>query len=79
MNLSRCDIREDRNIPEQFAGLIRTYGLSPDQLRIEITETAFAENSDLVIRTTVLLRELGFQVEMEVSCSAMSDCVTPEG
>ncbi len=65
VNLSRCDIREDRNIPEQFAGLIRTYGLTPDQLRIEITETAFAENSDLVIRTTVQLRELGFQVEMD--------------
>ena len=65
VNLSRCDIREDRNIPEQFAGLINTYGLTPDQLRIEITETAFAENSDLVIRTTVGLRELGFQVEMD--------------
>ena len=65
VNLSRCDIREDRNIPEQFAALIRTYGLTSDQLRIEITETAFVENSDLVIQTTVRLRELGFQVEMD--------------
>lgn len=65
VNLSRCDIREDRNIPAQFDNLIRTYGLTPNQLRIEITETAFAENSDLVIRTTIRLRELGFQVEMD--------------
>ena len=65
VNLSRRDIREDRNIPEQFASLTRSYGLTPDQLRIEITETAFAENGSLVIQTTVKLRELGFHVEMD--------------
>ena len=65
VNLSRSDIREDQNIPKQFAGLIRTYGLTLDQLRIEITETAFTENPELVIRTTVGLREAGFQVEMD--------------
>ncbi len=65
VNLSRCDVREDRNIPSHFHDLIKTYGLSPDQLRIEITESAFAENPELLIRTTVKLRELGFQVEMD--------------
>ena len=65
VNLSRRDIREDRNIPEKFSELIRTYGLSQDQLRIEITETAFAENANLVLQTTVRLREMGFLVEMD--------------
>ena len=65
VNLSRCDIREDRNIPGRFLDLIQTYGLSPEQLRIEITESAFAENPNLLIRTTDKLRELGFQVEMD--------------
>ena len=65
VNVSRCDIREDRDIPGQFSGLIRKYGIAPDQLRIEITETAYAENPDLLISNTMKLRELGFQVEMD--------------
>ena len=65
VNVSRCDIREDRDIPGQFSSLIQKYHLSPDQLRIEITETAFAENPDLLISNTIRLRELGFQVEMD--------------
>ena len=65
VNLSRCDIREELNIPGHFFDLIKTYDLSPDQLRIEITESAFAENPELLIKTTVKLREFGFQVEMD--------------
>ena len=65
VNLSRCDIREGRDIPGHFRDLIQTYGLTPDQLRIEITETAYVENPALLIQTTVRLRELGFQVEMD--------------
>jgi EAL domain-containing protein (putative c-di-GMP-specific phosphodiesterase class I) len=56
---------EDRDIPEHFNSLTRKYGLSPDQLRIEITETAYVENPDLLICTTKELREFGFQVEMD--------------
>ena len=65
VNLSRCDLLEDRNIPGHFCDLIRKYDLSPDQLRIEITETAYVEDPEMLIRTTVKLRELGFQVEMD--------------
>ena len=65
VNLSRCDIREDRDIPGHFNQLIQTYGLTADQLRIEITETAYAQSPDLLISTTRKLREFGFQVEMD--------------
>ena len=65
VNVSRDDIREDRDIPAHFLNLIQTYNLSPDQLHIEITETAYVENSDLLISTTEKLRLLGFQVEMD--------------
>lgn len=65
VNLSRRDIREELDIPEHFHRLIQTYGLEAGQLRVEITETAYAENPDLLISTTVRLRELGFQVEMD--------------
>jgi EAL domain-containing protein (putative c-di-GMP-specific phosphodiesterase class I) len=65
VNLSRCDSRDNSDIPEHFNKLVKTYGISPDQLRIEITETAYVENAELLIRTTERLKELGFQVEMD--------------
>ncbi len=65
VNLSRCDMLESRDIPGIFEQLIQTYGLGADQLRIEITETAYVEDPALLIRTTLKLRQLGFQVEMD--------------
>ena len=65
VNLSRCDVGEDRDIPMHFQNLIRKYGLTPDQIRIEITETAYVENPDLLISTTERLQALGFRVEMD--------------
>ena len=65
VNMSRCDLWEGRNIPGQFLDLVQRYGLSTDQLRIEITETAYVEDPELLIRATGKLREFGFQVEMD--------------
>ena len=65
VNLSRRDIQNGRNIPGQFHDLVRTHGLSADQLGIEITESAYVEDPELLIRTTIRLRELGFRVEMD--------------
>ena len=65
VNVSRDDIREERDVPGQFRQLMRTYGLTPDQLRIEITETAYAGDAGLVLETTEKFRALGFQVEMD--------------
>ena len=65
VNLSRYDIRDDQSILEHFTRLIRAYDLTPDQLRIEITETAYVENPVLLVQTTEKLRELGFRVEMD--------------
>ncbi len=65
VNVSRDDIREERDIPEVFHHLIETYSLTADQLHIEITESAYAENPELLISTTQQLQALGFQVEMD--------------
>ena len=65
VNLSRGDVNEERDIPGHFHNLIKKYGLTPDQLRIEITETAYVESTELLVRTTERLRELGFKVEMD--------------
>lgn len=65
VNLSRYDIAQERDIPDLFQGLITTYALEPDQLRIEVTESAYVENPDLLIRTLAKLRRYGFPVEMD--------------
>ena len=65
VNVSRDDIRQDWDIAAHFQQLIQKYELTPDQLHIEITETAYAENADFLINTTKNLRALGFYVEMD--------------
>ena len=56
---------KDRNIPGIFYELTKKYDLDPEQLRIEITETAYVESPAFLIKTTSELREYGFQVEMD--------------
>ena len=65
VNLSRCDIKNSDDIPAHFDSLIKKYGLTPDQLRVEITETAYVESPKLMTDITVKLKALGFQVEMD--------------
>ena len=65
VNLSRSDFVKNPHLPEYFRELIRSYDLTPDQLHLEITETAYVENPDLLITTTQKFREYGFRVEMD--------------
>ena len=65
VNVSRDDISDDIDIVNKFVGLLKAYDLTADQLRIEITETAYAEKPELLIETTQKLRSSGFRVEMD--------------
>lgn len=65
VNVSRADIKANPNVQEHFRSLIDRYYLSPDQLHIEITESAFADDSKGLIEATEKLQELGFTVEMD--------------
>ena len=65
VNLSRYDISHNRNIDEYFYNLIKNYDLDPKQLRIEITESAYVEDTDFLLETTVKLQKHGFIVEMD--------------
>lgn len=65
VNVSRKDIQENPNIHDFFRDLIRKYEISVKQLHIEITESAYAEDSDLLINLTNKLHDYGFQVEMD--------------
>lgn len=65
VNVSRCDIHDNQNLADHFHGLIEKYDLTPDQLKIEITESAYVEDSSLLIKITQELNNYGFQVEMD--------------
>ena len=45
--------------------LIGKYDLQPQDLHLELTETAYMENADLMLEVTKSLRKMGFIVEMD--------------
>lgn len=64
VNVSRVDMY-DEDLIETFAGLLRDYGLSTDDLHLEITESAYTQDSEQIIDTVNRLRNLGFNIEMD--------------
>lgn len=63
VNISGCDFFYT-DLYRDFTTLIERYSISPDMLRLEITESSFAEhNSQLEV--VKKLREFGFTVEMD--------------
>ena len=64
VNVSRIDIFSMK-VAEVLSGLIRQYGVPVDLLKVEITESAYVEDSDRVRNTISALRALGFQVLMD--------------
>ena len=64
VNVSQLDI-EMLDVPEHFKALIEQYDLPANLLKIEITESACAENSTEVRDTVSKLRENGFAVLMD--------------
>lgn len=65
VNVSRCDLLANSDLPGHFYDLVRKYDISPKQLHIEVTETAFVDKSYDLVGTTAKLREYGFVVEMD--------------
>lgn len=64
VNVSRIDIN-DPNLIYTLLGLIEEYRLSADELHLEITESAYAEDTEQIIETVRRLRAVGFLVEMD--------------
>lgn len=64
VNISRVDIYNP-NLTETFRKLIEKYRLKPSQLRLEITETAYMENSEQLIEVVKKFQKMGFCVEMD--------------
>ena len=64
VNVSRIDIFS-LDVPKYMVSLIEKYEITPDLLKIEITESAYAEDGDAIVDTVTRLREYGFIVMMD--------------
>lgn len=64
VNVSRIDIFS-LDVPKFLISLVEKYDVSPDLLKIEITESAYAEDGDFIVETVTRLRDYGFIVMMD--------------
>lgn len=64
VNVSRRDIY-NQNLVAVFSRLLKKYNLTPDSLRLEITESAYMDNPSQLINVVKDLKNLGFCLEMD--------------
>ncbi len=64
VNVSRADMFDPDLLPN-FQKLIREFGLTSEEFLLEITESAYTEDSAQIIKTVNNLREAGFRIEMD--------------
>ncbi|MCC8050948.1 MAG: EAL domain-containing protein [Clostridiales bacterium] len=64
VNVSRADIY-NLDLLETLTGLVKKYGIAPERLHIEITESVITENMEMIIHTVKKLRKNGFVIEMD--------------
>lgn len=64
VNLSRQDLF-DAGLPERLLEIVAENGLTTGDLRLEITESAYAHDMDHVLRSVEALRSAGFRIEMD--------------
>ncbi|MEG1973217.1 MAG: EAL domain-containing protein, partial [Oscillospiraceae bacterium] len=64
VNLSRRSIYS-RDITGDLTGLMEKYDLSPSELKLEITETAYTDNPEQLKKTVIELQKRGFIILMD--------------
>ena len=64
VNVSRADAFQS-NLTEAIPALTKQYGIEPELLRLELTESAYTEDPETIVRTVEGLRRKGFVVEMD--------------
>ncbi|MBO4318670.1 MAG: EAL domain-containing protein [Mailhella sp.] len=64
VNVSRVDIY-DQNLVENFVAILNEYELTTEEFLLEITESAYTQDSEQLISTVDSLRSLGFKIEMD--------------
>ena len=71
VNVSRNDIQKT-DFVYNLKTLVKSYDIPPENLRIEITESAYMDDSEVLIRTVNELKKEGFIIEMDDFGSAYS-------
>ncbi len=64
INLSRVDVF-DPELSKTVDRIVSQNGLTPEMLKLEVTESAYIDNSDHLIRVVDSLRRKGYTVEMD--------------
>lgn len=64
VNVSQLDIAA-LDVPAQLSSLLKKYELSADCMKVEITESAYADDLGQVRDTITRLQECGFKVLMD--------------
>ena len=64
VNLSRVDVF-DPNLIETLDGILKRNGLKNSDLKLEVTESAYTENAEQLIRVINELRGKGYEIEMD--------------
>lgn len=64
VNVSRVDIF-DPLLGDTLCEITATNGLAPENLLLEITESAYTDDSQQIVDTVSLLRDRGFKIEMD--------------
>ena len=64
VNMSRADI-SDPNLTEHITGLLKKYDLPPSLLALELTESVYMDNPELMDRALKSLRDAGFTILMD--------------
>ena len=64
VNVSRVDM-SDPDIVNCFHRILKDYNLEPEDIILEITESAYSDDEDFIIPTVNALRNIGLRVEMD--------------
>ncbi|MCR5151043.1 MAG: EAL domain-containing protein [Clostridiales bacterium] len=64
VNLSRIDVLEPKLV-STIDSIVRKYGLETASLQLEVTETAYSENTFQFISVMESLRKRGYEIEMD--------------
>ena len=64
VNISRVDVF-DPDLVLKLNSILTDFELDPSEFMLEITETAYSENSSVLIKTIDRLRDIGFKIEMD--------------
>ena len=64
VNVSRVDMF-DPDFVNDMTGLVRKYDIRPEDFLLEITESAYTQDSEQIVEHVKKLREAGFLIEMD--------------